>query len=135
MQQHGDQGRIAVAAGIQHHPFAFQIKRGAQPRVRQGDEDQGRLLKDLRQKHHRLAPKPGQQQPGIGHPVLGPSQQHLLNMAHAGQTLAQGYLQPLLGIEALLQCGVIAGKLKLMHPLELEGDRLQGRGGGQGAMP
>ena len=125
MTQVGDQ---FFGVLFKHHALAFQILHRGDARVDVADEDERRMLEDRRQGNHRLAFGAFKQQGAGADAEIGTAARNLVDDVEVGRGLAQLDLQPLIAVVALFQRSVVAGKLELVAPLELQRYVLVGRG-------
>jgi len=128
--QHGD--ALGVGIQSQHDPFALEILRGGDPGVLPGHDHIGGVLENRGHDHYGLPFLVFDQHRRRGHRKLGLACGQRIEGVDAGLAGEQFDLQPGFPEIALLNRRVVAGKLKLMAPFELQpdvfGDLLGARG-------
>ncbi len=113
-------------AGAAAFPVAGQIDR---PLVAAMDDQHvGRMLEYRPEHQYRLALEIIDHQAGDTDAEIGPPGEDFRHRVGAGAAFLQGDGEARLAIKALLQRRVVAGKLKLVHPAQLQCDLIQGPG-------
>ena len=107
-----------VGMRLDHDPPADQIVQVID--LVRGDERIGRVLEDGRQRHHRLPTAAIEHEVGCRDAVFGGAAQHGLGRLLVRGRLDELHVQADVAVVALLDRGVVAGKLELMQPFELE---------------
>jgi len=118
-------GEDLVGMRLDHEALAGEVVHGADVGVAPGGEDEGRVLEDHGQRHHRFALGAGQEQRRIGDAELRAAVEDFLDRIGVRPGLADVDLQPRIAVVALFLRGVVAGELELVLPFQLQDDLLQ----------
>ena len=118
-------GEQLIRLGFDHQAFARQIVDSLDGTLWTGDQDHGRMLKNGRQHHHRVAGVARKDEAAVANAIVSLPVEYVFDRVIARSCLLNGDVQSRIAVVALFLGGVITGKLEGVVPFELEGDRIQ----------